>query len=107
MKKPPPFKSLKSSFSESFISSGKQEGGAIVLGEGHHNVTRGTCVSASLNINNLGKAAELHLSFSLSSGAVPVPNLSLQNIEYYCAYAFNCVFPTLLPTREESSTVFV
>jgi hypothetical protein len=31
----PPSKSLVSSFSKSFISSGKQGGGATVLGEGH------------------------------------------------------------------------
>jgi hypothetical protein len=55
-----PSKSLKSSFSESFIYSGKQGGGATVLWEGRDIVTRETCVPASLNVNNLGKAAELH-----------------------------------------------
>jgi hypothetical protein len=48
-------------------------------GEGHI-VTRGTCLPASLNVNNLGKAAELHLAFSLSSAVGTVPNLSLQII---------------------------
>jgi hypothetical protein len=52
IKKPPPSKSLKSSFSKYFISSGKHGGGATVLGEGHDS-----------EINNLGKAAELHLTF--------------------------------------------
>jgi hypothetical protein len=33
------------------------------LGEGCDIVTGETCVPASLNINNLGKAAKLHLSF--------------------------------------------
>jgi hypothetical protein len=70
---------LSFSFSESFIPRDKQ-GGAAVLREGHDIVTRGTCVSASLNVNNLGKAAELHLAFLLSSVAGAVPNLSLQII---------------------------
>jgi hypothetical protein len=48
-------KSLASSFSESFIPSGKQ-GGTAVLGEGCDIVTGETCVPASLNINNLGEA---------------------------------------------------
>jgi hypothetical protein len=48
-----------SNFSESFISSGKQ-GGAAVLGEGCNIVTRGTCIPASLNVNNLEEAAVLH-----------------------------------------------
>jgi hypothetical protein len=48
--------------------------------EGHDIITRGTCIPASLNINNSGKAAELHLLFSLSSAARAVPNLSLQII---------------------------
>jgi hypothetical protein len=38
-----------SSFSESFIASGKQGGGATVLGEGHDIVTRETCIPTSLN----------------------------------------------------------
>jgi hypothetical protein len=33
----------------------------MFLGEGCDTVTRETCVPASLNINNLGKAAVLHL----------------------------------------------
>jgi hypothetical protein len=45
-----------SSFSESFKPSGKQGGRAAVLGERQDIVTRGTCVPASLSINNLGKA---------------------------------------------------
>jgi hypothetical protein len=49
------------SSSESFIPSGKQ--GGAVLREGHDIVTRGTCVPTSLNVNNLGKAAEMHLAF--------------------------------------------
>jgi hypothetical protein len=39
----PPSKNLASSFSESFISSGKQGGGATVHGEGRDIVTRETC----------------------------------------------------------------
>jgi hypothetical protein len=53
-----------SSFRESFIASGKQGGGAAVLWEGRDIVTRETCVPAALNINNLGKAPELHLAWS-------------------------------------------
>jgi hypothetical protein len=70
-------KSLTSSFSEYFIFSGKQGSGATVLEEGCDIVTRGTSVPASLNLNNLGKASELHLIFLLSSVAGAVPNLSL------------------------------
>jgi hypothetical protein len=83
-----------SSFSESFISSGKQGGGATVLREGCDTVTRGTCVPASkqlrksswatshlallqlrlcqisaytlFDINILGKAAALHLTLTYS-----------------------------------------
>jgi hypothetical protein len=54
----PPTKSLTSSFSESLIYSGKQGGGATVLGEGNDIVTRETRLSTSLN--NLGEAVELH-----------------------------------------------
>jgi deoxycytidylate deaminase len=46
-----------SSFSESFIASGKKDG-AVVLREGRVIVTGETCVPASLN--NLGEAAVLH-----------------------------------------------
>jgi hypothetical protein len=49
---------------ESFIPSGKQGGGAAVLGEGRDIVTRETCVPTSLNANNLGKAAVLHFAFA-------------------------------------------
>jgi hypothetical protein len=45
-------------------------------GGGHDIATRETCITASLNVNNLGKAAELHLAFSSSSVAGAVPNLS-------------------------------
>jgi hypothetical protein len=60
--KNPPLKNLTSSFSESFMSSGKQGGGAAVLGEGRDIVTRETCVPTSLNANTLGKAAVLHFA---------------------------------------------
>jgi hypothetical protein len=52
-------KSFMSSFSESFTPSGKQ-GGAAVLGQECDIVTGETCIPASLNINNLGKAAVLN-----------------------------------------------
>jgi hypothetical protein len=55
-----PINNPPSFFSESFASSGKQEGGATVLWEGHDIVTKETCFPASLNVNNLGKAAMLH-----------------------------------------------
>jgi hypothetical protein len=66
-------------FSKSFMSRGKQSGVAV-LWEGCDIVTRGICFPASLNINNLGKAVKLHLTFLLSSAAGAVPNLSLQII---------------------------
>jgi hypothetical protein len=69
-----------STFKESFIPSGKQGGRAAVPEEGHDTVTRGTCIPASLNINNLGKAAELQLAFLLFSVAGAVPNVGLQII---------------------------
>jgi hypothetical protein len=50
-----------SPISESFISSGKQGGGATVLRKGCDTVTRETCDPASLNV--LGKAAVLHFAF--------------------------------------------
>jgi hypothetical protein len=59
---------LLSSFSKSFISSGKQGGGATVLREGCDTVTRETCIPT---VNNLGKAAVLLFAFSLLAGAVP------------------------------------
>jgi hypothetical protein len=55
-------KNLASSFSESFISSGKQGGGATVLGEEGDIGTRETCVPTSLNINNVGKAVVVHFA---------------------------------------------
>jgi hypothetical protein len=57
-----PSKNLLSSFRESFISSGKQGDGATDLGEGPDIVTRETCITTSLNINNIGKAAMLHFA---------------------------------------------
>jgi hypothetical protein len=60
-----PSKNLVSSFSKSFISSGKQGGGATVLREGRDTVTRETCVPTSLNINNLGKLVVLYFAFPL------------------------------------------
>jgi hypothetical protein len=61
----PPIQKTLSSFSKSFIYSGKQGGGVRVLGEGHDIVTRETCLPTSLNVNNLGKAAVLHFAFTL------------------------------------------
>jgi hypothetical protein len=75
--KNPSSKSLASSFSESFKSSSKQGGGAAVLRKGHGTEQEKLVF---LLLNNLGKAAELHLAFSLSSAAGAVPNLSLQII---------------------------
>jgi hypothetical protein len=71
-KKPPinrPSKNTVSSFSESFISSGKQGGGATVLREGRDILTRETHIPISLNINNLRKAAGLN--FASAAGVVP------------------------------------
>jgi hypothetical protein len=76
-------KKLESSFRESFIYSGKQGGGAVVLREGCDIVTRETCVPTSLNINNLGKAAVLHFALFHSWGHT---KLSLQIIGHNCAY---------------------
>jgi hypothetical protein len=78
----PPSKSLMSSFSQSFISSGKQ-GGAAVLWEGHDIVTRETCILTSLNVNNLGKATALHPAHFYSWGHT---KLSLPIIRHSCAY---------------------
>jgi hypothetical protein len=59
-KQKPQSKSLLSSFSETFISSGKQ-GGAAGLRERCDIVTGETCVPASLIVvNNLGEAAVPH-----------------------------------------------
>jgi hypothetical protein len=68
---------IKKPFSESFKSSSKQGGGAAVLRKGHGTEQEKLVF---LLLNNLGKAAELHLAFSLSSAAGAVPNLSLQII---------------------------
>jgi hypothetical protein len=75
--KTPHQKRLISSFRESFISSGKQGGGATVLREGCDTVTRDTCIPTSPTINNLGKAAVLH-SALLSAAAGAVPNSACQ-----------------------------
>jgi hypothetical protein len=74
-----------SSFSESFISNGKQGDGGTVLREGHGIVTRETCNHYSLNINILGKAPVLHFAHTLfwDWGRA---KLSLQIIEHNCAY---------------------
>jgi hypothetical protein len=72
-KQKPQSNSCASSFSESFIFSGKQ-GGAGVLREGHDIVTGETCIPASLNINNLEEAAILHFPL-LGQGYA---NLNLQ-----------------------------
>jgi hypothetical protein len=56
-----PIKKILVSFRESFISSGKKGGGATVLKEVCDTVTRETCIS-TLNLNNLRKAAVLHLA---------------------------------------------
>jgi hypothetical protein len=87
IKKPsinPPPENLTSSFRESFISSGKQGGGATVLQEGHDIVTRETCAPTSLNLNNLGKAAVLHFALFCGWGHA---DLRLATIEHSCAYS--------------------
>jgi hypothetical protein len=61
-KQPPNKKNPSTLFSKSFLSSGKQGGGATVLREGHDIVTGETCVLTSLNVNNLGKAAVMHFA---------------------------------------------
>jgi hypothetical protein len=77
-------KNLASSFTESFMSSGKQGGGATVLWEGCDIVTRETCVLLlSLNVNNLGKAAVLHFALFCGWGH---PKFSLLIIGNSCAY---------------------
>jgi hypothetical protein len=81
---PPPkhlsSKNLKSSFNESFISSGKQEGGATIFRESRDIETRETCLPTSLNANNFGKAAELHFAFFLSSAAGSMPNSACRSL---------------------------
>jgi hypothetical protein len=65
----PPIKPYQSNpwspFGLSFISSGKQGGGATVLGEGCDIVPRETCIPTSFSEQKqLGKAAVLHFAFS-------------------------------------------
>jgi hypothetical protein len=79
----PPSKSLQSCFSQSFISSDKQGGGATVLREGSDIVTKETCLPISLKVNNLGKAAVLHPALFCGWGHA---KLSLLIIGYSCAY---------------------
>jgi hypothetical protein len=59
------------------MSSGKQVGGTTVLREWHDIVTRETCIPASLNINNLGKAAVLHPALLSSVARAGRAKLSL------------------------------
>jgi hypothetical protein len=59
-KSPQSKKDLTSSFRDSFILSSEQ-GETVVLGEECDTVTGETFVPASLNVNNLGKAALLPL----------------------------------------------
>jgi hypothetical protein len=54
-----PIKKSRVLLQESYISSGKQGGGATVLWKGHDIVAGETCVPTALNINNLRKAAML------------------------------------------------
>jgi hypothetical protein len=55
-----------SSFSQFFIYSGKQGGGATVLRRAD------MFLVLSLNINNLGKAAVLHFAFApFAAGVIP------------------------------------
>jgi hypothetical protein len=81
---PPPIKKNPMSyFNKSFISSGKQGGGATVLGDRSDIVRRETCVPTSLNINNLGKAAVLHFALFCGWGHT---KLSLPIIGHSFAY---------------------
>jgi hypothetical protein len=102
IKKPPinpPSKNLESSFRESFISSGKQGGGATVLGEGHDIVTRETLVPTSLNRNNLGKVTVLHFALFCSWGHA---KLSKMLIGHNCTYVkFSQASYNLFPTEGE------
>jgi hypothetical protein len=98
----PPLKSLMSSFSESFIPSGKQRGGATVLREGcdieekqlswillsHSLLWLGLCQIPAyrlFDINILGKAAAMHFTLALFCGW-SCAKLSLQNIVYNYAF---------------------
>jgi hypothetical protein len=63
-----------SSFTESFISSAKQGGGATVLGRGYI-VTRGTCVPTSFSEHEqLRRSSCAAFCLLLSSAAGAVPN---------------------------------
>jgi hypothetical protein len=77
-----------SSFSESFIYSCKQGGGATVLREGCDTVTRETCDHYSLNINILGKTAVLHFPLTLFCGWGHA-KLSLPIIGHSCTCLFS------------------
>jgi hypothetical protein len=79
-----PSKNLPSSISKSFISSGKQGGGATVLWEGCDIITKETLIPTSLNINNLGKSAVLHFTLALF-GSWGHAKLSLPIIGHSCA----------------------
>jgi hypothetical protein len=76
----PPSKILLSSFSESFISSSKQGGGATVLREGHDIVTRETCNSYFSEQKQLKKSS--YAAFCLQLG----PCQTQPVIEHNCAY---------------------
>jgi hypothetical protein len=66
------------------------------LGRGTAIETRETCVSTSLNVNNLGKAAVLHFALFCSWGCA---KLSLPIIGHSCAYVkFSRAFHNMLPT---------
>jgi hypothetical protein len=69
--KNPHQKTIISSFSESFISSGKQGGRATILSKLHCN---------KRNLNNLGKTAVMHFAFSLSSAAGAMPNSACRSL---------------------------
>jgi hypothetical protein len=62
-----PIKTHQKTLLSSFSKSGKQGGGAAVLGEGHDIVTRESCIPTSLNLN-LGKAAVLLCALSCCWG---------------------------------------
>jgi hypothetical protein len=52
-------------------------------GRGRDSVTRETCIPASLNVNNLGKAVVLHFALFCGWGSA---KLSLPIIGHNCAY---------------------
>jgi hypothetical protein len=70
------------SFSRSFINSGKQ-GGSVALREGHDILIGETCISASLNINNLGEAAVL--LFPVYSQGCAYLSLQIEAIKLHLA----------------------